>query len=323
MNIAILGLGNIAKRVAIGIKEAKKAELYAVASRDIKKAEQFKEVYGASVAYDNYECMLLDDNVDLVYICTPNHLHYEQIKMCIDHNKHVLCEKPLVSNAQEIKELFAYAKAHHCFLMEAEKTLFTPLNKKIKDMVQQKVIGNLLSIRADYCYNILELQFPKEHWTFDKQYGGCSYDVGVYPICFANYYANDEISQLNANGVSYQQFSCDFTMCANITYQNGVIATVNSSWLYTTPNKGCGYLYGEDGYIEIPAFWKGKEAYLIKHGQKETISVDMKSDFTGEIEHAVDCIEKGLLQSPILDEHASLEIMKVLEGVNQFRNIGE
>lgn len=319
MKVAILGLGNIAKRVAVGINEANNAQLYAVASHDKNKAETFKNEFHACVAYDSYEKMFEDNEVELVYICTPNHLHYEHIKMCIQYNKHVLCEKPLVSNALEVEELFAYANENGCFLMEAEKTLFTPLNKKIKEMIDDGVIGKLLSVKADYCYNILEEQLDKSHWTFNDKYGGCSYDVGVYPICFANYYASSDIYDVKANVASYQDFICDFNMCANIIYQNGVIATVNSSWLYETPNKGCGYLFGETGYIEIPAFWKGKEAYLISDGKKEKISVNMNSDFTGEIEHAIDCINHGLLESPLLNKQASLEIMKVLEVVNQYR----
>lgn len=320
MKVAILGLGNIANRVAVGMQEAKNANLYAVASRDKQKAESFKERYHAQVAYSDYESLLKDDNVELVYICTPNHLHYEQILLCFKYHKHVICEKPLVSNRDEIKTLFQEADKQGCFLMEAEKALFTPLNVKIKSIIKQGKIGKLLSIKADYCYNILEENLPKDHWAFDARYGGCSYDVGVYPICFANFYADANIYDVNATAASYLDYVCDFNMCANIIYENSIIATVNSSWLYETLHKGCGYLFGEKGYIEIPAFWKGKEAYIITDGNKEKISVSMESDFAGEIEHAIDSINQGLLQSPILDCNASLEIMKVLEAVNSYRS---
>lgn len=319
MKVAILGLGNIAKRVAIGMKQARNADLYAVASRDIKKANAFKKEFGIQKAYDHYDDLLNDDKVELIYICTPNHLHFEHIKMCVQHKKHVICEKPLVSNCNEIEALFTYANENKCFLMEAEKTLFTPLNIKIKEMIDEGVIGKLLSIKADYCYSILEEQLDSKHWVFDAKYGGCSYDVGVYPISFANYYASSDIYDVKASTATYQDFKCDFNMCANIIYQNGVIATVNSSWLYETPNKGCGYLLGDTGYIEIPAYWKGKDAYLICNGKKELISVAMKSDFTGEIEHAINCIEQKLLESPVLNKHASLEIMKVLEIINEYK----
>lgn len=319
MKIAILGLGNIAQRVALGIKEVKDANLYAVASRDIEKAEAFKEKYGAKMAYGSYEDLLRDQEVELVYICTPNHLHYEQIKQCFEYKKHVICEKPLVSNRSEVEKLFALTKAHGCFLMEAEKTIFTPLNQKLKAMVEAGVIGNLLSIKADYCYNILEENLPENHWAYDRQYGGCSYDVGVYPICFANYFAGADIFDVKAEAATYQDFICDFNMNAHVIYQNGIVASINSSWLYTTLHKGCAYLIGEEGYIEVPSFWKGKEAILVKDGKKEKIVVTMKSDFTGEIEEAVRCIQQGLKESTKLGKHESLEIMKVLDNVNHYR----
>ena len=70
---------------------------------------------------------------------------------------------------------------------------------------------------------------------------------------------------------------------------------------------------GADGYIEIPAFWKGTKAYLHKNGVVEEISVEMESDFEGEVTHAAECIEKGLLESPVLGEEMSLEIIRVVD----------
>ena len=127
-NIGILGLGNIANRVAQGVLCSKKACLYAAASRNIENAGRFANQYGAKVFYGSYEEMLRDPKVDLVYICTPNTFHYEQIKLCLTHGKHVVCEKPMVKNEVQIRELFAFAREKGCFLMEAEKTMFTPLS---------------------------------------------------------------------------------------------------------------------------------------------------------------------------------------------------
>ena len=84
-NIGILGLGNIANRVAKGVLCSEKACLYAVASRDMDKAKEFAVKYGSECFYGSYEEMLKDSNVDLVYICTPNTFHYEQIKLCLSY----------------------------------------------------------------------------------------------------------------------------------------------------------------------------------------------------------------------------------------------
>ena len=115
MNIGILGLGKISKRVANGIIHAKDGVLYGVASRNIEKAEAFQKECHAIKAYGSYEDLCLDDAIELIYICTPNHLHKEHIMLCLKHHKHVICEKPMLTNREDLKECFDYAKQQHCF----------------------------------------------------------------------------------------------------------------------------------------------------------------------------------------------------------------
>ena len=315
-NVAILGLGNIANRVAKGVICSPKACLYAVASRNVENAKKFAEKYAASVYYGSYEEMLKDPKVDLVYICTPNTFHYDQIKLCLSYGKHVICEKPMVKNEEQVRELFAMAREQGCFLMEAEKTMFTPLNKKIKEMINQGEIGKLHTIRAQYCSEGLE-GLPLDHWVLGENFGGCTYDIGVYPICAAHFYADSSMKEFQAEAVKSSDFKCDFGMDTDIFYENGIYANVRSNWFYQAENKGKAILVGDKGYFEIPAYWKGNKAYLHKDGIVTEIEVAMESDFEGEITHAVECIEEGLTESPILGEEMSVEIIRVAEAVQK------
>ena len=319
-NVGILGLGNIANRVAKGVLCSKKACLYAVASRNIDNAKKFADKYGALVHYGDYEAMLNDSNVDLVYICTPNTFHYEQIKLCLSHGKHVICEKPMVKNEAQVRELFAMARECGCFLMEAEKTMFTPLNRKIKEMIAYGVIGKLHTIRAQYCSDGLD-GLSSDHWVLGEEFGGCTYDIGVYPICAAHFYADSKMKEFQAETVKNPEFKCDFGMDADIFYENGIYANVRSNWFYQAKDKGKAVLVGDKGYFEIPAYWKGNKAYLHKDGMVTEIVVDMESDFEGEVTHAVECIEEGLWESPILGEEMSVEIIRVAEAVQ--KSLGE
>ena len=315
-NVGIIGLGNIANRVAKGVLCSEKSCLYAVASRSIDNAKSFADKYGALSYYRSYEEILNDPKVDLVYICTPNTLHYEQIKLCLSHGKHVICEKPMVKNEEQVRELFAMARDKGCFLMEAEKTMFTPLNKKIKEMISEGVIGKLHTIRAQYCSDGLD-GLSLDHWVLGEEFGGCTYDIGVYPICFAHFYADSKIKEFQAEAVKSPDFKCDFGMDADVFYENGIYANVRSNWFYQAENKGKAVLVGDKGYFEIPAYWKGNKAYLHKDGVITEITVNMASDFEGEITHAVECIEAGLLESPILGEEMSVEIIRVVEAVQE------
>ena len=315
-NVAILGLGNIANRVAKGVLCSKKACLYAVVSRSIEKAKSFADKYGALNYYGSYEEMLNDSKVDLVYICTPNTFHYEQIKLCLSHGKHVICEKPMVKSEEQVRELFILAREQGCFLMEAEKTMFTPLNQKIKEMIAEDEIGKLHTIRAQYCSDGLE-GLPLDHWVLGEEFGGCTYDIGVYPICVSHFYAGAKMKEFQVEAVKNPEFTCDFGMDADIFYENGIYANVRANWFYQAENKGKAVLVGEKGYFEIPAYWKGNKAYLHKAGQVTEIVVDMESDFEGEITHAIESIEDGLLESPILGEEMSVEIIRVAEAVQK------
>ena len=315
-NVAILGLGNIANRVAKGVLCSKKACLYSVASRNIDNAKGFADKYGAKNYYGSYEEMLKDSNVDLVYICTPNMLHYEQIKFCLSHGKHVICEKPMVKNEEQVRELFAFARKKGCFLMEAEKTMFTPLNKKIKKMIADGEIGKVHTIRAQYCSDGLD-GLSLDHWVLGEEFGGCTYDIGVYPICASHFYATSKMKEFQTEAVRHPEYKCDFGMDTDIFYENGIYANVRSNWFYQAKDKGKAVLVGDKGYFEIPAYWKGNTAYLHKEGQVTEIVVDMESDFEGEITHAIECIEEGLMESPILGEEMSVEIIRVAEAVQK------
>lgn len=314
INAGIIGLGKISHRVAKGMLCAKNVELYAVASRNIDSAKAFQEEYHATKAYGSYEELLRDEKLQMVYICTPNHLHYEHIMKSLSYGKHVLCEKPLVATDDEIKECFAYAKEQHCFLMEAEKTLFTPLNTKIKLLLEDGAIGNIQYIEGSYGYELKESDVPKDFWGYRKENGGSAFDVGVYPICYANYFANAPLQTIQVMKTDTKQ-GYDVFMQALLEYDNGVKASVRSAWNMNMDNKG--YIYGDEGYIVTGNFWKSKEATLVVEGSETNITVEMESDFCGEIEHAALCIESGFLQSPVMGEKQSLEIMKVLKQIKK------
>lgn len=306
---AIMGLGTISKRALKGMQTAKDVEPYAVASRDINKANVFKETNQLAKAYGNYEAMCLDSDIDLVYISTPNFMHFEHIMLCLKHGLHVICEKPLVSSMEQLEECFAYAKKQGLFLMEAEKAVFTPLNQKLYEMIQEGCIGRLRYIEGSYGDRLDTLAYPSDFWGYRQEDGGCAFDIGVYPIAYANYFAQSSLAEIQVTTQYDHGYTSMFQ--GNLQYENGIIANVRSSWSVDFRNYG--YLYGEEGYLITENFWKNTCAYLIKGDQKELIEVSMESDFAGEMQHAAQCIIKGYQESPIMSYQASKDIMRVLE----------
>lgn len=309
LSFGILGLGKIADRVAKGIEYAKNGELVAVSSRNIDKAKAFAYKYHADIFYDNYIDMLQDDRVDIIYICTPNILHKEHIMLALKYHKHVICEKPMVLNLEDLDECFAYARKQNCFLMEAHKTVFTPLNIYLLEKINEGIIGEIKYIEAQYASNVLSSQKKISSWHYDKEGGGCLYDIGVYPIAYANYFASSKIKEYGLI-----QHKVDDTFCdqahAMITYENGIMAHIATSWQCDMVNTA--YIYGELGYIECHNFWKNTQAILVKDEKRILIEKEMKSDFTGEIEHAINCIEKGWIESNIMGYEQSANILRII-----------
>ena len=311
MNIVILGCGKIAHRIALGIKHSK-ANLYGIASRNKEKAIDFAKQYNIENIF-NYEECFNNENVDIIYIATANHTHYDLIKTCLKYKKHVICEKPMLSTCKEINEVFDLAKENNCFLMEAHKTCFTPLQEQILDRIHE--IGKIQYIKAWYCDSFDPSNLSE--WNTEKNMGGSFYDIGVYPLCFSNLYANSPVKYLNFNVSKYKEYDCDFDCTCEIRYENNIVSYIQSSWTHKKENKGI--IIGNKGTIEIINFWKNTEAKIIINNKIETIKVHQDSDFTGEINHAVECIEKGLIESPRMSRNASLQISTVLEEMKKVR----
>lgn len=311
MNIVILGCGSIAHRVAKGIQFSN-GTLYGVASRNQSKAKEFASLYHIEHVYD-YESCLSDSNVDLVYICTINPTHYSLTKKVLESGKHVICEKPFVSSIKEIEELFDIANKNNCFLMEAHKTCFTPLNQLLMTRIHE--LGSIYSIDASYCDAFDESKL-KEH-NLEEKMGGSFYDIGVYPLCYSNLIANSKIQSLGFDVKKYKHYDCDFDCSCKIIYENGIISNIQSSWSHKKENKAI--VKGEYGTLEVINFWKNTEAILTVNGNAEIICVDQKSDFTGEINHVIDCIKKGLIESPVMSKNSSIKISYVLEEMKNCR----
>lgn len=169
----ILGCGRHARRIAAGIAEVDDAEVYAAASRTPGKAAQFCEEIRAGRAYDTYEALLADPNVDAVFITTTNQLHCEDAILALKSGKPVVCEKPLAVNAAQAEQMIRTARECGVFFMEAMWNRFFPAMQRTRELVQQGVIGRVQMISANYGYRMTgyDLSDPSSR-IFDPSRGG-------------------------------------------------------------------------------------------------------------------------------------------------------
>ena len=176
LNWGVLGAAKIAHSLAVALQDSKLARPYAVASRNLSKAEAFAREYGFPKSYERYESLLNDPEIDVIYNPLPNHLHCLWTIRALEAGKHVLCEKPLAKNAVECRRMIDAAKRNNSLLMEAFMYRVHPQTLKIQALLRQRTIGEDRVIRAGFGFTLDENSWNVRLQA--KMGGGCLMDVG-------------------------------------------------------------------------------------------------------------------------------------------------
>jgi predicted dehydrogenase len=313
---AILGAGKIAHAFVHDIAAIKNAELVAVAAGDKSRAQAFASEYNLPGAY-NYSELYKSDDVDAVYIATTHNFHYEQCVQCIEHGKHVLCEKPITLNNNQFAELARLSQKKQVFLMEGMWTWFLPAVITAKQWLQAGKIGDLKVIEAVFGFP-MEKNFSGR--MYNKQLaGGALLDLGVYPIALSTYFLNKKPDTITASGVLTETGVDERT---GIVLQYGdVTASLFTSMVNIMTNKA--FLYGEKGYIEIPEFFRAPAVLLYDdhHNLIEKFEDPrVTKGYHYQIQHATDSILQGKTESDVIPHSSSYQIQEIMTEVR--RQIG-
>ena len=232
-NWGIIGLGKIARKFAIDLQSIKNANLKAVASRSLQKAEAFAEDFYADKFYGSYSELINDPDVDIVYIATPHVFHKDISIECLKAKKAVLCEKAFGMNTTEVEEIIATAKAEDVFLMEALWTHFVPHYQYVLKLIEKKKYGKIKSLTADFGF---KAPYDENKRLFNKDLGGGSLlDIGIYPVFAAMTLIGmpdkiEAVAKMSETGVDSR---CSITF----KYKNGAIANLKSTFLKQTPTE--------------------------------------------------------------------------------------
>ena len=244
MNIGFIGAGRIANTLASTMARMEDVNLYAVAARDLDRAQAFAAQYGFDKAYGSYEEMLRDPNVELVYIATPHSHHAEHMKLCIEHSKNVLCEKAFTLNAAQARQIAALAKAKGVYVAEAIWTRYMPSRAMIDEVLASGIIGNVTALTATLCYPVAY----KERCIRPELAGGALLDVGVYCLNFALMHFGDDIERMDSS-VRMTNTGVDGQESITLHYRDGKIAVLTAGILSRSDRKGI--FYGDKGYIIV------------------------------------------------------------------------
>lgn len=303
INWAILAPGNIANSMATamnGICKStdyrNKINLYAVASRDISRAQQFANKYNFEKAYGTYEELFDDPKVDAIYIANPHAFHYESVLKALKSGKNVLCEKPAGCNRNQLDEMINLAKEKNLFFMEAMWTAFNPCIAKIKELISQGIIGTVKHIESHFCNRIA--YDPKNRLYAPELAGGALLDLGIYNIYFASMITDFSPVVNHSSNVRLLN-GVDVWNSVNLTFKNGV--TTNFQSAADMPNATDNHeavIFGTKGYIRVYNFFLAQKAqiniYKTENGNESTtqeINVPfLVNGYEYELMHSTDCI---------------------------------
>ena len=325
VRFGVVGTNKITDWLLAGAHEDKRFELSAVCSRTQERADEFAVKYGVKHTFTSVEEMASSDVVDAVYIATPNCTHAKIAITCMNQGKHVLCEKPMASNAQEVKQMIDAAKENHVVLMEAMIATMNPNFLKVKELLPY--LGVIRRYFASYCQYSSRYDKFKEGVVLNAfnpvLSNGAMMDIGIYTI-YPLIALFGKPKAINAQGFMLSS-GTDGQGVVSFLY-DGMNATVLYSKIANSylPTE----IEGEDGnlildeihtirkvtYIPRPAAMSGRGP---KAEPQDMSVVNNHDDYYYEVAEFINLIEHGKLESDINSHAVSLATIEVIDEVRK------
>lgn len=312
--MGILGAGSIAHKMAATVSRMEGTEVFAVASRSLEKAKEFGHKYQIPKAYGSYEEMAEDPSVDLIYIATPHSHHYEHVKLCLEHNKHVLCEKAFMIDSVQAKDVVRIAKEKELLLAEAIWTRYMPSRALIREAVDSGIIGEATSLTANLGYVIKD----KERLVKPELGGGALLDLGVYPINFALMVFGEDYEEVSAEAVLSDQ-GVDLQNSITLKWRDGRMAVLHSNMQAITDRRGI--VYGDKGFLVVENINNCETIGVYDLDRNLVKQYEIPEQITGyeyEVESCRNAIEKGAIECkemPLADSIAVMELLDRIRGI--------
>ncbi len=243
----ILGCSGIGKsRTIPGLLACENAELYAIAGRNEEKLKAYAEPFAPKKLYTDYQALLEDENVDAVYLPLPNGIHMEWVEKAAKAGKHILCEKPMALTEEQVREMFAAAKANGVLLEEAYAYRHAQLVQKVKEIVDSGAIGRIRYLES-------------KHSTFDTNRsgiryqkgngGGAVYDVTCYNVSLASYLLGKDPEDMSVYCGFDKETGVDTSDAVMLRYEEGVTAMLYAG--LDAYRRGCYSILGDTGRIDV------------------------------------------------------------------------
>jgi predicted dehydrogenase len=307
----VLGPGSIATGFAEGMTMVEGGEIAAVASRSLARADAFGDKWGISTRYGDYQELVADPSIDVVYVATPHSRHEADVLLCLEAGKHVLCEKPFALNAEQAKRMVGAARSRGLFLMDAIWSRFLPAYKTMVDVIGEGRIGEPLLVEADFGFR---MPVNPEHRLFNAELGGGGLlDLGIYPLQLCSLVLGN-VEHVVGDG-SIGETGVDEHVAAVLRHAGGKAGVIKAA---LRVGLSCtARIAGTDGSIDLPAFMHCPSSFTVS-GQGTTEQIDGSYEGNGLRFEAIEVqryLEQGVTESPVMPLDETIHLMETLDDI--------
>jgi D-xylose 1-dehydrogenase (NADP+, D-xylono-1,5-lactone-forming) len=287
----LLGTAHINRRVIPAMRQARRSQLVAVASRVADRARAYAAEWQIPTAHASYDALLRDADVDAIYLPLPNSLHVEWTLRALDAGKHVLCEKPLALSPDDVDRIAAVAGARERVVAEAFMYRHEPLTARVLQLVRAETIGPVTMMSSVFTYE----QARSNDVRLDPRLGGGSlWDIGCYCVNAVRLIANQEPSEA-FGWASPAPSGVDQRFTGLLRFPDGCTAVVHSSFRsrYRTALE----ISGTTGVMRVANIFRPAsptEIEIVRDGRPEIVAVEASPAlFVREIEDFVAAALEG------------------------------
>ncbi|HUF00157.1 MAG TPA: Gfo/Idh/MocA family oxidoreductase [Anaerolineales bacterium] len=290
LNWGLLATARINSALIPPLRASKRNSLLAVASRTQESAENYAREWKIPRAHGSYESLLADPEIDVIYNSLPNHLHAEWTVKAVQAGKHVLCEKPLALNVDEVDAIKTASQKHGRVVAEAFMYRHHPQTLKVQELVKSGSLGIMKLIRGSFSFI---LSRDGDVRLAPAMGGGSIWDVGCYPISYARTVVGEnplEVFGWQVVGPT----EIDETFVGQMRFANEILAQFDCS--FAIPSHSFMEIVGSEGTLNIPRPFKpetDEKIYLTRGDKTETIKIKGQELYIGEVEDMADAILLG------------------------------
>ena len=287
---AVLGTGVIANQMAQALRSMGRT-LDAVGNRTYDKAVAFAEKYGVSKVYTDYNDMFTDPDIDVIYITTPHNTHMGFLEQALSNGKHVLCEKSITLNSEELDRAVSLAREHGVVLAEAMTIYHMPLYRELRERVASGALGRVNLIQLNFgSYKVYDMN---NRFFNPRLAGGAMLDIGVYAFSLARLFLDSNPDQVSSF-VRKAPTGVDESAAISMMNREGQLVSVTLSLHSKQPKRAV--ISCEKGYIEIMEYPRADEAVIVdaETGERETVKAGRTADaLRYELEDMERAIQNG------------------------------